>query len=158
MTIPIMKATFYLFDNNPVIQLKFTDLDAKANSSHRFYLQGSSEFLTINKDNGEVNFHPNKWNQEKQKNFKAIVKNNESGALAKTKLKLKFLVIDKDSFCLKYACFYDNIHYKTTEFNMLQSNKEQIIGDVQPLIYRRICENLQVDYYLENGKIIYCVK
>lgn len=150
-----MLESIYFLNNYPVIQLKSTDLDGKADSLYKFSLQKSPKYLTINETTGEVHFHHDKWNQEKQKQLIAVVKNVDSEAIAKTSMTINFLVTEKESFCLRYSCFYDNILYKTTEFNMRKSNQEQVIGDVQPLIYRRICENMQMNYHFENGEIVF---
>lgn len=149
-----MKESFYALDVYPLIQLKFTDLRGNSTAQYKFTLKSSPEFLKINKMSGEIHFHRDKWHQQKQvKNLKAAVKNTETGSIAKTTLTFNFIKAEKKQFCVEHSCFYDSIHYLTTEFNMRKGNEDQIIGDINPPFYGRICEPYESFYYFENGEL-----
>lgn len=101
---------------------------------------------------GEIYFHRDKWINQKQSNLKVTVKNLETASQAKTSLTVNIVEMAKNQFCQEHACFYDHISYFTAEFNQRKGQQEQIIGDVSPQIYRRLCEPLEAIYFFQNGK------
>lgn len=155
LTIPVIKETFYALDVSPIIQLKFTDLRGDATAHHyMFTLKRSHDFLRINEVTGEIYFQRDKWlDQKLVKNLKASVKNIETGSIARTTLTFNFIKAELKQFCVERSCFYDSIHYLTTEFNMRKSNENQVIGDINPPLYRRLCDSYETFYYFDNGKL-----
>lgn len=149
-----MKESFYALDVYPIIQLKFTDLQGNATDQYKFMLKRSPEFLRINEMTGEIFFQREKWyKQRKVKNLKAVVKKIETGSIALTSLTFNFVNAVKKQFCIKRSCFYDKIQYFTSEFNLRKGNEEQVIGDINPSLYHRICDPYETFYYFVNGKL-----
>lgn len=150
-----MKETHYALDVSPIIQLKFTDLRGDSSAHHyKFTLKRSPDFLRINEITGEIYFEQDKWHNQKQvKNLKAAVKNIETGSIATTTLTFNFVKTELKQFCVERSCFFDHIHYLTTEFNMRKTNENQAIGDINPSIYRRLCDSYETFYYFDNGSL-----
>lgn len=152
LTIPIMKDSFNTLKVYPIIQLKFSDLQSDATSLYKFSLRKAPDFLTIKETTGELHFHHDRWTGQKQvKNLKAQVKNLATNQTAKTTMTFNFIKMDKKQFCVSYCCFYDSIRYMTSEFNFRKSTYEQVIGDLNPPLYQRICEPFETFHYIENG-------
>ena len=153
LTIPVMEEFSQILDVFPIMQLKFSDLQGNVTSHHKFKLNEPPGFLKINEINGEIYFDRDKWPQRKQvKKLKAIVQNIETGAKAKTFLTFNFVTLNKTEFCIEHSCFYDNIGFFTPEFNTRKNNEEQIIGNLNSPLYRRICKSYQEVYFLNDGE------
>lgn len=154
LTVPIMKESQQILALYPLIQLKFTDLEANGTMRYKFSMPKSPpSFLSIHETSGEVRFSREHWfNQNLVRKQKVVVKNIETGATAKTFLTINIVQIEKTEFCRKHSCFFDNIRFMTAEFNKRRGNDPQIIGDINPAFYRRICDPLETFYLSENGR------
>ncbi|CRK98429.1 CLUMA_CG011787, isoform A [Clunio marinus] len=154
VTIPVTKQFHYELDVYPILHLTFTDLEVNLKSSYKFSLKKSQDVLTINEITGAVYFHRNKWFEGVKtiKNLKATVKNMETGATALTNLSFNFMKITQKEFCREFSCFFDHINYLSSEFNDRKPvTEEQIIGELSPQLYRRVCDDFSLLYIFKNG-------
>lgn len=146
-----MPESFLTFDVFPILQLTFTDLKANASTLHKFSIRREIEFLKI-KSTGELFFDMYLYKNEPKhiKNLLVRVENLQTGQTASTKLQLTLQETHRDEFCFKHSCFYDNIRYVTKEFDHTKELKAQIIGDLNPLMYQKLCDSIDnlLKYFL----------
>lgn len=152
LTIPISKGTFAVLDEYPIFQVQFTDLQGSPSDRHEFSLENAPDFLTINKHSGEIFFHRNLPRHQKALKIFAQVVNTATKTFARTSLELTFVEMPREEFCLNFSCFYDRIRYLTPEFHNRRGNKEQILGDLRPSLYQRVCDDMSFLYLLGNGR------
>lgn len=152
LTIPISKDTFPILDKHPIFQVKFTDLQGSPSDRHEFSLENAPDFLTMNKHSGEIFFHRSLHRHQQALKVFVQVDNTATKTFARTSLELSFVNLSREKFCLDFSCFYDRIRYLTPEFHNRKSNKEQILGDLRPSLYQKVCDDMSFLYISGNGR------
>lgn len=158
LTIPLMLDSYDILAAYPIIRFTFTDLEANASTRHRFGLRREFNDLKINETTGELFFNQIYWNERKQvRKLYVTLGNIETGHNVSTLLTLNFIKTNLVQFCSHYFGFFDNIRYLAEEFDHLKNGSQIIIGDLNPILYQRICYSMETDCYLVNGKITYLI-
>lgn len=153
LTVPITEELLVNFEINPLILLKFTDLQSTNHSSYKFSLPQAPDFLSIDEATGKIFFIPKKWTHAQQvQHLRATIEEVKTKSKGYTTLKFNFVKTEKEQFCLEHSCFYDQIRFMTLEYNNRKKTQEQTVGEIIPPIYRKFCDGLQAVYFLDNGK------